>query len=351
MSLQGIWKSEGYAGESEILEEEFIFFGDKFIFLQRDLSPYALPVGVESGVFVTKSDGSIELDIQFDGLWGANGRRDGFDNADTMHLDVALNESKAQLKLGGDDGFLLSKVAPSPASSELFGLWYFDVSSAASGDDRVYVLFLDDGTFLAATPIAQTSYATYTGLEIGEYTLSDNSARLSVELEYDGATLNSQDLGFSVTGGTFKVQIEGDKAELISETNDLTYVLTRLFTEDLNSSDDGSAAQPEDGSYSLTVIVDVLGQRLILKDLVEQVTGSSHTIEVDGQIYQYAAVDPFITTVARDGEFTQEFLLEIAESFPHANGITYGLALSLIGVANWDATLLAVAGADGNYIG
>ena len=76
----------------------------------------------------------------------------------------------------------------------------------------------------------------------------------------------------------------------------------------------------------------------------------SHTIEFEGSIYQYDEVDPFILTVARDEEFTEEFSQEIAESFPSEAEIGYGLAISLIGPTNWQATLLSVAGADGSYL-
>ena len=62
-------------------------------------------------------------------------------------------------------------------------------------------------------------------------------------------------------------------------------------------------------------------------------------------------MDGIITTVVRDGEFTSEFAAEIAESFPDSAGISYSTAVALIGQANMESTLLAVAGADGNYVG
>ena len=58
-------------------------------------------------------------------------------------------------------------------------------------------------------------------------------------------------------------------------------------------------------------------------------------------------MDGIITTVVRDGEFAAE----IAESFPDSAGISYSTAVALIGQANMESTLLAVAGADGNYVG
>ncbi|MDB2425683.1 hypothetical protein N9W43_07780, partial [Litoricolaceae bacterium] len=88
-----------------------------------------------------------------------------------------------------------------------------------------------------------------------------------------------------------------------------------------------------------------------LNGLTETVTASSHTIEYNGTTFDYAEVDGIITTVVRDGEFTSEFAAEIAESFPDAAGISYNTAVALIGQANMESTLLAVAGADGNYVG
>ena len=105
------------------------------------------------------------------------------------------------------------------------------------------------------------------------------------------------------------------------------------------------------GQYSLTAIANVFGSIIYLDGLTETVTDSSHTIEYNGTTFNYAEVDGIITTVARDGEFTNEFAAEIAESFPDAAGISYSTALALIGQANIESTLMMVAGADGNYVG
>ena len=119
-------------------------------------------------------------------------------------------------------------------------------------------------------------------------------------------------------------------------------------TEELDVVDESLA--PSDAS-ELTLIANVFGSIMFLDGLTETVTSTSHTIEYNGTTFDYAEVDGIITTVVRDGEFTSEFAAEIAESFPDHAGISYSTAVALIGQANMESTLLAVAGADGNYVG
>lgn len=105
------------------------------------------------------------------------------------------------------------------------------------------------------------------------------------------------------------------------------------------------------GRKSLTVIANVSGSQLFLENLNETVSGTTHTIEYNGTAYNYAEVNSVITTVVRDGEFTNEFAQEIAEAFPNHAGISYSDAVTLIGQPNMEATLMAIANADGNYFG
>ena len=104
-------------------------------------------------------------------------------------------------------------------------------------------------------------------------------------------------------------------------------------------------------THALTVIANVFDAPMFLDGLTETVTSTSHTIEYNGTTFDYAEVDGMITTVVRDGQFTSEFAAEIAESFPDNAGISYSTAVALIGQANMESTLLAVAVADGNYVG
>ena len=52
-----------------------------------------------------------------------------------------------------------------------------------------------------------------------------------------------------------------------------------------------------------------------------------------------------------DSKFTAKFVQEIVDAYPSFSGISYSTAVVSIGQSNLDATLLAVAGADGNYVG
>ena len=110
-------------------------------------------------------------------------------------------------------------------------------------------------------------------------------------------------------------------------------------------------SQENVSTSSLAVIAYIFGIPLYLDGVTETVTSTSHTIEYNGTTFDYAEVDGIITTVIRDGEFTDEFASEIAESFPDSAGISYSTAVTLIGQANMESTLMMVAGADGDYIG
>lgn len=109
-------------------------------------------------------------------------------------------------------------------------------------------------------------------------------------------------------------------------------------------------SEPDPGTYQLTVIADVFGTVLLLKDLTESVTADSHMISYNGIEFNYSEIDGLITTVVRDGEFTEEFAAEIAESYPSVAGISYSTAVGLVGSAAIDDVLLMVANADGSTV-
>ena len=109
---------------------------------------------------------------------------------------------------------------------------------------------------------------------------------------------------------------------------------------------------------TLFIIVDegVLGSdAVLLKNLKEVKTTLdgrvvSHTVEYAGAVFGFAAIDPLITTVTRDGEFTQEFRAEIAQAYPGVENILYADAVAIVGIANIDQILLGVAGFDGDFV-
>ena len=107
---------------------------------------------------------------------------------------------------------------------------------------------------------------------------------------------------------------------------------------------------PDIQTSSLDVLVSLFGNVFLLKGLKEVKSADAHTVEYSGEVFNYEDVDFFVTTVVRDGEFTDEFAQEIADAYPEVAGIKYSVAASIVGSA-LDEILIQVAGADGNYVG
>jgi hypothetical protein len=111
--------------------------------------------------------------------------------------------------------------------------------------------------------------------------------------------------------------------------------------------------------HTLSVIVDkgvLASSATLLKGLSEMITytdgiSTKHTVEYSGLTFDYSAIDSLITTVTRDDEFTTEFRKELTDFAPTSVNLSYKDAVLLIGLANIDNTLIAIAGADGNYVG
>ena len=124
------------------------------------------------------------------------------------------------------------------------------------------------------------------------------------------------------------------------------------FIDDHVSDDDQvSSNSPANGVYSLNVLVDLYGEQLLLKGLTEVVADDRHTLEYNGNVFNYDEVDSVIQTVVRDGDFTDEFIKEIVDQYPEAVDISYETAVALVGVDNIDAVIRNIAAADGNYVG
>jgi len=122
---------------------------------------------------------------------------------------------------------------------------------------------------------------------------------------------------------------------------------------------DTSPAIVTNETHSIAVIVDkgvISSSAILLKGLTEKVTLtngiiSAHTVEYAGTTYNYNSIDLLITTVTRDGEFTDEYKKELMDAAPTASNLTYRDAVTLVGVLNIDAALISVAGLDGNFVG
>ncbi len=121
---------------------------------------------------------------------------------------------------------------------------------------------------------------------------------------------------------------------------------------------DVSLSTMTSSKHALSVIVDqgVLSKSAVLiKDVVEKMVlsngvATSHTIEYLGQTFSYELIDSLITTVTRDGEFTEEFKKEIVDLLPNAGLLSYRDAVTLVGIGNIDTQLLFLAGSDGSFV-
>lgn len=104
------------------------------------------------------------------------------------------------------------------------------------------------------------------------------------------------------------------------------------------------------GSHQLSVIVKegVLAPAAVLLTGLAEFVGysngqiSSHTVSYNGVSFNYDDVDALITTVVRDGNFTEEFQRELAYVAPFAADATYNDVVGLVGFAQISDVLLYI---------
>ena len=94
---------------------------------------------------------------------------------------------------------------------------------------------------------------------------------------------------------------------------------------------------------------------MLLKELTEKITLTkgeitAHTIEYAGSTFDYKQIDALITTVVRDGEFSDEFRKELTDVMPSTLNLTYKDAVMLVGSANIDNQLIYIAGLDSSFV-
>lgn len=128
--------------------------------------------------------------------------------------------------------------------------------------------------------------------------------------------------------------------------------------EDIDTAPKGGAVPTQSKTSLLDLVADrgaVAAEAVLLKGLVETTVYEngkivSHTVKYGETVYDYASIDSLVSTVVRDGEFTDEFAKEIADFVPSVAGITYQDAVKLVGVREIDNVILSLAGADGFYV-
>lgn len=197
---------------------------------------------------------------------------------------------------------------------------------------------------------SKENFAITTNSTTGAVTLKDTRAPSSEANEWR--------YGTNVLTNVELILFEDGKVELDSSSSSgstgssTTGTSAGATTGGATGSTNGSTTTPSTAqTTSLTLIVDLLGQIFLLKDLTETRTAESHVVTYQGTNFNFSEIDPVVTTVLRNGEFTEEFAQEIADAYPTAAGISYAAVVGIVGSDSIDAVLLAVAGADGSYVG
>ena len=185
---------------------------------------------------------------------------------------------------------------------------------------------------------------------------------VATDVTVTGGTLSN----FSGSGTTYSATFTPPNN---SNINGVISVPSRAFTDSAgNSNADGSdvnntlsfsiAPEITYETHSLSVIVNqgVLGaSAVLLKELTEKITLTkgeitAHTIEYAGSTFDYKQIDALITTVVRDGEFSDEFRKELTDVMPSTLNLTYKDAVMLVGSANIDNQLIYIAGLDSSFV-
>jgi serralysin len=254
----------------------------------------------------------------------------------------------------------------------------YTVKSNSEGTDTLFgieTLSFTDGNLLAS--IFQDTVAPTISITTGTASLkSGQTALLTFTLNEASTSFIASDV--TVTGGTLS-SFSGSGTSYTalftptanSTSNSVVRVASGVFTDAAgNANADGSDANNTvtmtvntvpvllTKINTLSVILDkgVLGnEAVLLKDLKEVTTTldgrvQSHTLEYAGAVFGFAVLDTLITTVTRDGEFTQEFRNEIAQAYPGVENILYADAIAVIGISSIDQVLIGIAGFDGDFV-
>ena len=277
------------------------------------------------------------------------------------------------LEYGSDGGPLLSQNnkilgVKSYVTEKGAGVWgdidtlYRDIQSWITSNDYL----LNDTSKAPANPtyaISTTSGAVNEGTS-AQFLLATTNVAAGTVVAYTVSGVSASDVVGGALSGSVNVGSNGQAtisvplaADNLTEGSETLTVTAQGRSASVAISDTSTGTTESDsssipqGNYTLNVIVDLFGQVLYLKDLKETITAANHTVEYAGTTFNWSEVDSFVTTVIRDGNFTDEFAKEIADAYPSVAGISYSTAVALVGASAIDSVLISVAGADGNYVG
>ena len=206
------------------------------------------------------------------------------------------------------------------------------------------------------------------GVAVISFSLSEPSNDFTAaDIDVTGGTLS----GFTGSGANYKALFTPEKNSTVAATikvgsgkfsdyagnfnsdgsdknNNLTISVNTVYS--------ASSSRIENNKLDILVDRNVLGASpLLLKGLGESINYKDglvieHTLTYNSIDFDYTKIDHLITTVVRNSEFTQEFMSELTDFMPSAAGLKYADAVLLVGVANIDSAIIAVCGADGNYV-
>lgn len=336
------------------------------------------------------ANGSIDTSFGNQGraTYDFNGRNDYLsDVLVTTEGKVILTGSSSgdfsALRINSDGNLDLSFGTNGQLVTDIGGINDTSYGAALQSDGKLVIAGSSNGNFAAVryssigvldqtfgnlpTYVLNANNTTVDEGKIVAITLTTQYLDAGTIVPYVVSGISSSDLTSGVLSGSFTTSLSGQSTILLAISNDQLSEGTETLTFQAGGStikviinDTSKSPLPivVEETHLLAVIVDkgvIDSSAVYLKNLIEKVTYTNgletgRTIEYNGIKFDYAQVDPLITTVLRDSEFTTEFTNEINDFVQSDLNIKYKVAVALIGTANIDGVILSIAGADGNYI-
>jgi Ca2+-binding RTX toxin-like protein len=286
---------------------------------------------------------------------GGNDTIDGGDGNDTLVVnglstnyivvyDTALQSYSIEAKSGTDGKDSIKNVELIKFSDKTQALQNTDVTPPTiSISSALKTLNSSQITVITFTLSESTTNFVATDILVNGGTLSNFIGSGSTYTVTFTPTSNATTANVSVPSGAFTDAAGNTNADGSDANNTLTFSIT---TENKYE------------THTLSVIVDkgILGQgAVLLNGLTEKMTMTNgvittHTVEYAGSTFDYKQIDALITTVVRDGEFSEEFKKELTDAMPSTSSLLYKDAVLLVGITNIDNQLIYVAGIDGSYV-
>jgi hypothetical protein len=299
--------------------------------------------GLDAFLTKYKSDGTK--------LWtkvfGSNGNEVVY--ATTTGIDGSIYVSggtdgsfDGQVNSGKNDAFI-TKFSPDGVK-----IWTKLLGTSSDDYTRAMSTGLDGSIYIAGSTVGSLD---------GQINSGNTDAFLT-KLNSDGSKVWTKLLGTSFEDSAHNLKVSSDGSLYVSG-----YTEGPIDGQAVNGADIFLAKYQVStittSKSNLTVLVDkgVLGATPVLLKGLSELTISAdgviikRTVEYAGSTFDYNQIDPLITTVIRDGEFTAEFKKELTDAAPTTANLTYKDAVTLVGMLNIDAALISIAGLDGNFVG